>query len=81
FLLWLYWLYLLIRDLFRKNTTQLSFVYLIVICMFLFNASFDVFLEGPMGALPFWTIIGLRYMENTFAVSGEQTVQNKTISA
>jgi hypothetical protein len=81
FLLWLYWLYLLIRDLFRKNTTQLSFVYLIVICMFLFNASFDVFLEGPMGALPFWTIIGLRYMENTFAVSGEQAVQNKTISA
>jgi hypothetical protein len=26
---------------------------------FLLNASFDVFLEGPMGAFPFWTWVGL----------------------
>ncbi len=25
---------------------------------FLLNASFDVFLEGPMAAIPFWTVIG-----------------------
>jgi hypothetical protein len=29
---------------------------------FLFNASFDVFLEGPMGAFPFWTWVGLLFV-------------------
>jgi hypothetical protein len=30
-----------------------------VLFAFLLNASFDVFLEGPMGAFPFWTWLGL----------------------
>jgi hypothetical protein len=29
---------------------------------FIFNASFDVYLEGPMGAFPFWTWVGLLFM-------------------
>jgi hypothetical protein len=24
-----------------------------------FNASFDVYLEGPMGAILFWTMVGI----------------------
>jgi hypothetical protein len=28
---------------------------------FLVNASFDVFLEGPMGGVPFWLLMGLGF--------------------
>ena len=69
FLLWVTWLvscvvYCLsqIRRLGRfkmindQNTLLLLFCYWVA---FLVNASFDVFLEGPMGGIPFWMITGL----------------------
>jgi hypothetical protein len=34
---------------------------------FIFNASFDVYLEGPMGAFPFWTWVGLLFMSEGVA--------------
>ncbi len=30
---------------------------------FLVNASFDVFLEGPMGGIPFWTLTGVMFIQ------------------
>ena len=33
---------------------------------FLFNASFDVFLEGPMGAFPFWVFVGIDLIYSFF---------------
>lgn len=33
---------------------------------FLINASFDVFLEGPMAAMPFWIFVGMVYAEEAF---------------
>jgi hypothetical protein len=42
---------------------------LVIICIqiaFLFNANFDVFLEGPMGAFPFWVFVGIDLIFNYF---------------
>ena len=40
---------------------------LISILAFLINASFDVYLEGPMGAFPFWTWLGILYLSDAKA--------------
>lgn len=59
FFIWIYWI---VRQLKRLRDKSLSNLNLILICIqiaFLFNASFDVFLEGPMGAFPFWVFVGL----------------------
>lgn len=75
FLLWLYWLYISLNGLWNRKLNNDKFLYCIIFCMFIFNASFDVFLEGSMGALPFWTFVGLNYAEDAF----EQGVNDKTI--
>ena len=59
FFIWIYWI---VRQLKRLRDKSMSNLNLILICIqiaFLFNASFDVFLEGPMGAFPFWVFVGL----------------------
>jgi len=59
FFLWLYWNIMLFK---RIKTINLSKLQLVTICIqiaFLFNANFDVFLEGPMGAFPFWVFVGI----------------------
>ncbi len=66
FLLWIYWL---IRQIKRLKQPILSNFNLILICVqvaFLFNASFDVFLEGPMGAFPFWVFVGVDLIFENF---------------
>jgi hypothetical protein len=50
----------------RKNMEPFLLVLLVITLAFLVNASFDVFLEGPMGAMPFWVFVGLVYAEETF---------------
>ena len=66
FLLWCFWLYLHFKQFKQPNLSAMNLVFLCIIIMFLLNASFDVFLEGSMGAFPFWTFIGIYYMNEAF---------------
>ena len=59
FLVWTYFLVQLLRPLFKKKLQGRSLLIGCILFAFLLNASFDVFLEGPMGAFPFWTWVGL----------------------
>jgi hypothetical protein len=62
FLLWLYWLFLLFKPIFSKKLGHQQLAITCILIGFIFNASFDVYLEGPMGAFPFWTWVGLLFM-------------------
>ena len=62
FLLWLYWIFLLIKPLFKRKLSLKEHAITCILISFIVNASFDVFLEGPMGAFPFWTWVGLLFM-------------------
>ncbi len=62
FLLWCYWMYLHFKQFRDPKISELGLVLLCIITIFLLNASFDVFLEGSMGAFPFWTFVGLYYL-------------------
>jgi len=66
FCLWLYWLFLHVRLFKKKALSPDSLMLLSILLIFLLNASFDVFLEGPMGAFPFWTMLGLFYISELF---------------
>ena len=59
FMIWTYFLIQLLRPLFKKQLQGKRLLIGCILLAFLLNASFDVFLEGPMGAFPFWTWIGL----------------------
>lgn len=63
-LLWLYWLFLQFRGFRRANMPRNQLIFLCVMFASLVNASFDVALEGPMAAMPFWVFTGL-YLECT----------------
>jgi hypothetical protein len=66
FCVWIYFLYLLFNDFFRKKLDENRFIIVSILLAFLINASFDVFLEGPMGAFPFWTFVGLLLIEEYY---------------
>lgn len=66
FLLWICWMYLHLSHIRKKNTSPHALLFTAITLAFLVNASFDVFLEGPMGAFPFWTFVGLAYAEEVF---------------
>jgi hypothetical protein len=59
FMIWTYLLIQILRPLFKKQLTGKRLLIGCALLAFLLNASFDVFLEGPMGAFPFWTWLGL----------------------
>ena len=59
FCIWLFWVFLIFKPLFRKQLNEKEILITIILLAFIINASFDVFLEGPMGAFPFWTWFGL----------------------
>jgi hypothetical protein len=59
FVIWTYFLIQILRPLFKKQLTGRRLLIGCVLFAFMLNASFDVFLEGPMGAFPFWTWLGL----------------------
>jgi hypothetical protein len=59
FIIWLYFLIQLLKPLFKKQLQGKRLLIGCILLAFLLNASFDVFLEGPMGAFPFWTWLGL----------------------
>ena len=59
FMIWMYFLIQLLKPLFKKLLQGKRLLIGCILLAFLLNASFDVFLEGPMGAFPFWTWLGL----------------------
>jgi hypothetical protein len=59
FLIWTYCLIQVLKPLFKKQLIARRLLIGCILLAFLINASFDVFLEGPMGAFPFWTWVGL----------------------
>jgi len=59
FIIWTYFLIQILRPLFKKQLQGRRLLIGCILLAFLINASFDVFLEGPMGAFPFWTWLGL----------------------
>ena len=62
FCVWLFWLFLLFKPLFKKQLEGKKLLITIILLAFIINASFDVFLEGPMGAFPFWTWVGMLFL-------------------
>lgn len=61
FFLWLYWMFLHLKRIRKKDLPPFQLMVITISMAFLINASFDVFLEGPMGAFPFWTFVGIGY--------------------
>jgi hypothetical protein len=59
FMVWTYFLIQLLKPLFKKQLQGKRLLIGCILLAFLLNASFDVYLEGPMGAFPFWTWMGL----------------------
>lgn len=59
FMIWSYFLIQLLKPLFKKKLQGKRLLIGSILLAFIINASFDVFLEGPMGAFPFWTWLGL----------------------
>lgn len=63
FLLWLVFLFFLFQPLLRKKLSAQVLLLGCGILSFFINASFDVSLEGPMTAFPFWSLMGIYLME------------------
>lgn len=76
FFIWLYWIVLNIRKIRHPQLSAENLIYYTAIIAFLINASFDVYLEGPMGAMPFWVFVGLAYATETD--SQEAIAEEKT---
>jgi hypothetical protein len=66
FCIWLFWLFILYKPMFKRHLDAKTLLISTVLLSFIVNASFDVFLEGPMGAFPFWTWVGLLLMTQAF---------------
>ncbi len=66
FILWGYWLVLLFRPMFQRRLSDKQLMISCILFTFWLNASFDVYLEGPMGAFPFWTWVVLYFLEEYF---------------
>ncbi len=63
FFIWLLFLFYLFQPLIRKKLSAQVLLLGCSLLAFFINASFDVSLEGPMMAFPFWTLMGLYLME------------------
>lgn len=84
FLMWLFWLFLQFKRLKLATLSKLQLVLISIQAAFLFNATFDVFLEGPMGAFPFWVFVGIDLTLDFFKIYGtkiEQTIFTQAQSA
>jgi hypothetical protein len=66
FIAWIIWLVSLFKPLFTRKLAGKILAITSILLAFIINGSFDVFFEGPMGAFPFWTFVGLLFIENTY---------------
>jgi hypothetical protein len=66
FITWIIWLISIFKPLFTRKLAGKTLAITSILLAFIINGSFDVFFEGPMGAFPFWTFVGLLFIENTY---------------
>jgi hypothetical protein len=66
FITWIIWLVSLFKPLFTRKLAGKTLAITSILLAFIINGSFDVYFEGPMGAFPFWTFVGLLFIENTY---------------
>jgi len=66
FITWIIWLVSIFKPLFTRKLAGKTLAITSILLAFIINGSFDVFFEGPMGAFPFWTFVGLLFIENTY---------------
>jgi len=66
FITWIIWLVSLFKPLFTRKLAGKTLAITSILLAFIINGSFDVFFEGPMGAFPFWTFVGLLFIENSY---------------
>ncbi len=76
FFIWLYWLWLLFKPLFTKKLSGKTLGLTCILLAFIINGSFDVFFEGPMGAFPFWTLVGLLLIEDYYSAYKPNEIPN-----
>jgi hypothetical protein len=69
FLLWIFWIVIHLKQINVRRHPEFQILILIAFLAFIINASFDVYLEGPMGAFPFWTWLGILYLHDSEALS------------
>ena len=67
--IWFWWIGMHMKNIRSSNGNEFSVMVLVMMMAFLVNASFDVYLEGPMGAFPFWTWLGILYVNDSEAIS------------
>jgi hypothetical protein len=60
----LVWIWDHLKQLKNDKLPELNVLILVFFIAFIVNASFDVYLEGPMGAMPFWTWLGILYVND-----------------
>ncbi len=72
-LVWLYFIYLVVKPMVLKKLNAKQLAVSAIIIGFIINASFDVYLEGPMGAFPFWTFVGLLFIMEDQSLSQTNT--------
>ena len=66
FIAWVYWLVSIFKPLFTRKLVGKTLALTAILLAFVINGSFDVYLEGPMGAFPFWTFVGMFFIETTY---------------
>jgi len=66
FIAWAIWLVSIFKPLFTRKLAGKTLALTSILLAFIINGSFDVYFEGPMGAFPFWTFVGLLFIENTY---------------
>ena len=74
FIAWIMWLISLFKPLFTRKLAGKTLAITSILLAFVINGSFDVFFEGPMGAFPFWTFVGLLFIENTYGSPTETPI-------
>jgi len=82
FIIWIYWVIIQIKRIKQLNLSKLQLVIICIQIAFLFNSNFDVFLEGPMGAFPFWVFVGIDLIFSYFKLynsSVEYSLFNKPL--
>ena len=67
--IWFWWIGMHMKNIRASNGNEFNVMVLVMMMAFLVNASFDVYLEGPMGAFPFWTWLGILYVNDSEVIS------------
>jgi hypothetical protein len=83
FIIWIWWLASMFYPLKTKTLSNDSLAYICILVASLINASFDVSLEGPMAAMPFWMFVGFIFLIDTSprkTVNEEPPVGSQTSS-